>query len=129
MAKFITQSLLITLCFFLSGLAFAETPAPPIQYKITIVSPQPEETFQNSTQTLPITVQVTPALKKGDLIVILVDGLEVADPSPSTSVEVPWLPRGSHTVQAKVIQKNGKGAVSDLVTFFQQRTSQKLPQR
>lgn len=114
---------IVCLWGFISPLQAEDKP----KYSIQIVSPQPGETFQNSTQELPVTVQVSPPLKADDTIVILVDGQQVTEPSKETTISTPWLPRGEHTVQAKVIQKEGPGAESQAVTFFQQRSSSQLP--
>lgn len=102
------------------------TPLPA--YRVEIVSPEDEETFQNEAQTLTVTLNVTPALRKEDKIVLVVDGEEM-EPTQQTVITVPWLPRGSHTLQAKVISKKGKGAESDVITIYQQRTSQILNNR
>ncbi len=105
--------------------------AKPIpQYTIQITSPKPNETFQNSAQSITITVAVSPALEPEDTVVALVDGNVVGDPIHATDIALPWLPRGSHTLQVKIIQPKGRGAVTDVITIFQQRISKLLsPQR
>jgi hypothetical protein len=101
-------------------------PSSPTAYYIRIVSPEPEETFQNSIQNLRVTLQVTPDLESQDNIQMYVDGQPVGAPQHALSIELPWLPRGSHRLQAKVIQQNGPGAETDTITIFQQRTSVNL---
>lgn len=123
------------LLLFCPMLAWAEEPQnsvtipppPPPQYTIKIVSPAPEETYQNDAQSITVTVAITPDLEPEDTVVLLVDGAEVTEPQHSTSINLPWLERGSHTVQAKIIQPKGNGALSDVVTFYQQRVSLLLP--
>jgi hypothetical protein len=118
-------------CLLFSGNLVAEAPtsslftipSAPTVYYIRIVSPESEEKFQNSTQNLTVIVQVTPILEAQDKIQMYVDGLPAGDPQQGLSIELPWLPRGSHTLQAKIIQANGPGAESDVITIFQQRTS------
>ncbi|HXH54992.1 MAG TPA: hypothetical protein VNK03_04535 [Gammaproteobacteria bacterium] len=104
-------------------------PKPIPQYTIKITSPKPDETFQNSAQSITITVAVTPELKPEDKVVAFVDGNAVDEPIHSTSIALPWLERGSHTLQAKIIQPKGRGAATDVITIFQQRTSKLLPRR
>jgi hypothetical protein len=99
------------------------------QYTIKITSPKPDETFQNSAQSITITVAITPELETDDKVVVFVDGNAVGDPIHSTSITLPWLERGSHTLQAKIIQPKGRGAATDVITIFQQRTSKLLPRR
>ena len=104
-------------------------PKPIPQYAIKITSPKPDETFQNSSQSITITVVITPELEPEDKVVAFVDGNAVGEPIHSTSISLPWLERGSHTLQAKIIQPKGRGATTDIVTIFQQRTSKLLPRR
>lgn len=131
MSKFLQYTALVTLAFS-SGTLLAEDesieqPKPIPNYTIKITSPEPEETFQNSAQNITVAVEVTPALEKEDSVVVLVDGEQSGDPQQDTAITLPWLERGSHTLQAKVIQPNGPGATSDIITFYQQRTSVLLP--
>lgn len=114
---------LMLLLLTYAGLGFADKAKEPVHYTIKIVSPTSGETFQNSNQESQVSVAVTPALLEGDQLVISADGDVVGGPTNATTVTIPWLPRGSHTLQAKVIQKDGPGAESEPVTFFQQRTS------
>ncbi|HEV2523860.1 MAG TPA: hypothetical protein VGU44_01850 [Gammaproteobacteria bacterium] len=124
----ISFSLLVVFGLFYNvALADDKTPKPIPQYVIKITSPQPEETFQNSAQSITITVVVTPELDPEDKVVALVDGIAVGEPIHSTDIALPWLARGSHTLQVKVIQPKGRGAATDVITIFQQRTSKLLP--
>jgi len=104
-------------------------PKPIPQYTIKITSPQPEETFQNEAQSITVTVAITPELEPDDKVVIYVDGNPAGEPIHSTSISIPWLERGEHTLQAKIIQPKGRGATTDTITIFQQRTSKLLPHR
>lgn len=57
------------------------------------------------------------------MIVLYIDGMQFGDPSESTTINTHRLDRGMHTLQAKIIQKNGPGAESQIVTIFQHRSS------
>ena len=72
---------------------------------------------------------VTPALEPEDKVIALLDGHPVGEPIDSIHLALPWLARGSHTLQAKIVQPKGPGAVSSVITIFQQRTSKLLPTR
>lgn len=115
------------LCLFVAPLHAADE--PPAKYTIKITSPSDSETFQNDVQSLPVSVSVEPALKPDDDITVMVDGQQAVEPTQDTTINLPWMPRGSHTLQAKVIQKDGPGAESELITIFQQRTNLNSPTR
>jgi hypothetical protein len=78
-------------------------------------------------QDFSVSLSIQPDLDKEDSVVILVDGNQVGDPVNVASITVPRLERGSHTLQAKIIQPKGNGASSDTITIYQQRSSAKLP--
>ncbi len=101
----------------------AKKPEPIPHYTIEITSPTNEQTFQSNTISIPVSVMVTPELKKGDQVVLFIDGMQFSEPGDSTTFNTHRLDRGQHTLQAKVIQKNGPGAESPLVTIFQHRSS------
>lgn len=113
--------------FYKVALADDKTPKPIPQYAIKIISPTPDETFQNSAQSITVTVSVSPELEPEDTVAALVDGNAVGEPIHSTDIALPWLARGSHTLQVKIIQPKGRGASTDVITIFQQRTSKLLP--
>lgn len=97
-------------------------PAPIVHYTIQITDPTSEQTFQSVTDSIPVTVIVSPDLKPDDQIILIVDGV-AGEPTNTTSINLPRLNRGSHTIQAKIIQKNGPGAESQIITIYQQRAS------
>jgi hypothetical protein len=103
------------------------TPKPIPQYSITITSPKPDETFQNEAESLTVTVKIIPTLEPEDKVIVYVDGSPVGVPIHATNIALPWLERGSHTLQAKIIQPKGRGATTDTITIFQQRVSKLLP--
>jgi hypothetical protein len=117
-------SLLISLLVLCNPAQAEEVPeankVPPPQYSIQITDPMANQTLQNTTPDLPVTVSVTPVLVEGDMVQIYLDGQPVGNPSSSTTITIPKVLRGSHTIQAKVIQPKGKGAASDVITIDQQ---------
>lgn len=106
------------------------TVSKPIpQYSIKIISPQPDQTFQNAAQSITLIVAITPELADEDKVIAFVDGNAVGEPIHATDINLPWLERGSHTLQAKIIQPKGRGAETNIITIFQQRASKLLPKR
>jgi hypothetical protein len=97
------------------------------QYTISITKPQSDETLQNDTQELTVDVSITPELEKEDTVAIYVDGIQNGEAINNTSITIPPLERGSHTLQAKITQPKGKGAESNVITIFQHRHSKLLP--
>jgi len=102
-----------------------EKPIP--NYTIEITSPAPEQTFQNEADPTTVTLSIKPELEQDDTVEVLLDGSAVGEPSHSSSVTLPRLERGSHTLQAKIIQPKGKGAISDTITIYQQHPSKLMP--
>jgi len=134
MKKVIQPIILIALsCFFAANTQAATPEAPPAvakpapSYTIQITSPKANDVLQNDTQELHVSVSISPNLESEDKVEILVDGHQSGTPVQGTSIQVPALERGSHTLQAKIIQPKGKGATSDSITVTQQRASKLSP--
>ncbi len=135
MKKIHVGLLLLSLCFPIQSTFAEETNIVHTdvvkktipEYTIQIATPTSEQTFQNEAQSIAVTVNVVPKLEDGDSIILYVDGKECGEPTATTTLTTPWLERGSHTLQAKIIQPKGKGAESELITIYQQRTSKLLP--
>lgn len=121
MKKLIISFLCSTACYCFLPVVFAENPAA--SYSIEITNPTSEETFQNDTQSITVAVSITPALAPEDKVAVYVDGTATAEPIHATNIEIPYLERGPHTIQAKIIQKAGNGAESSTITIYQQRSS------
>lgn len=129
--------LILTLCGSTLGfapIAFSETPTAPLtmpaqeaqkipEYTIVITHPSDQQTITTSGDTVDVSVTVTPDLKEKDTVTIHVDGTQALEPIHATTLSVPRLDPGAHTLQAKVIQPDGKGAESPTITIFQQRIS------
>lgn len=81
--------------------------------RFVITSPKDQDTFQNATE-VPVTVDMTPALQKGDKIQYFLDGIAVSEQITSTSFSIPKLigikdilERGTHTLTASIFDANG----------------------
>jgi hypothetical protein len=98
------------------------TDTPSETTSIQITSPKPEQTFQND-EVINVNVTISPQLNPDDKVSILVDGEPIGEPVHATSMSLPLLDRGEHTLQAKVIVNEEEIAVSNLITIYQQRHS------
>ena len=90
---------------------------------LSIKSPTTEATFRNQAALSIVVVgQIEPPLKRGDQLLLLLDGQVHAEPGRSTSFTLPALPRGAHTLQLAV-QSADKDRViqSDVITIYVQR--------
>jgi len=101
---------------------------PPPRYQaVTISSPQNDQSIRANAGNVSVSMSVTPGLRRGDRLVLLMDGKQVASGS-STSVSMKNVDRGTHTLRARVIGRDGKTlASSDPVTFHLQRHSIQHP--
>ena len=83
---------------------------PVERYKsLTIVSPEHDTSVRQNAGNVSIKVAIEPYLfnERGDLLVIYMDGLEVARGRES-SVQLIEVDRGTHTIRAEIIGANGK---------------------
>lgn len=117
MRQIISLFFLVIISTF-SPIVLSEEAAQPANYSIRITDPPNEQTFRNQQQ-VTVALDIIPGLQDGDAVVVLVDGKAVGEPVAATSITLPVLNRGSHTIQAKIIQPKGKGAVSQTITIFQ----------
>jgi hypothetical protein len=84
----------------------------------TITSPAPGETFQNQRE-IPLDIQVSPSIQKGDSIIIFLDGTQAGEPATGAHFTLHQVNRGTHQVMAKLI--NNQQAIlksSQPVTFY-----------
>lgn len=93
------------------------------EYTVVISNPIDQQTITTAADTVDVSVTVTPDLAEKDTVTIHVDGTQVLEPIHATTLTIPRLDPGTHTLQAKVIQADGNGAESATITVFQQRIS------
>jgi hypothetical protein len=97
--------------------------------RFDLVSPLPDDTIWDNQGAVDVAFDIRPSLRAGDSVRVLVDG------APSVVVQGPvarlqGLPRGTHTLQAELL--DGAGRViksSSSVTFHLQQHSVNLPAR
>jgi len=103
-----------------------QQPTPPqtIYQSLSITSPKNQETIWSNQGIIPVSVDLQPALAKGDTLIITVDGKNVLESTSSTTLQLKSIDRGTHSIQAKVIDKNGKTAKTSLaVTVYLHKAS------
>ena len=101
--------------------------APPRYSSVAISSPGNDESIRQNSGDVTVQISVSPGLKSGDVISLLMDGKEVAS-GPASSVTLKNVDRGSHTLQARVLGSDGSTwASSESVTFHLLRHSVLTP--
>ncbi len=94
-----------------------------------ITSPENDTSFWDTAGNVNVDLSLTPTLRAGDKIDLLLDGHSVGG-GRSTAITLSEMDRGTHNLQAVVKSSAGKViARSNTVTFTVQRGSQLSPQR
>lgn len=106
---------------------FTPTPEKPEEiatnYTVSITTPKNEQTFNVDITSVPVILNVSPALNDNDEIQIYLNG-SLHTTTSQTSLTLDDLYRGAYTLQAKIVSKdNPKKAIaqSSVITFYQQR--------
>lgn len=101
---------------------------PPPRYKeIAITSPQDDEAVRANSGDITIQISINPSLRVGDKLVLFMDGKEVAS-GRATSISLENVNRGTHTLSARVVGRDGKTLVSsESVKFHLLRHSVQHP--
>jgi len=108
-----------------------DTETPTAYTRLAIVSPSADETLWNLGGELTVTVDVAPALQNGHVLRLYYDGEPViTGASSGTRLTVTDVYRGSHTVQAEIVDARNMPVMRSLqVQFFVQQTSIQSPNR
>jgi hypothetical protein len=101
--------------------------AANFQYSCSL-TPRADETFQNP-ESVMIAVQLTPALRPGDLVKFSVDGTPVPNEENATSRVLEYPDRGSHTASVQVADRSGKTVCSTSTKFHVPRAGVNAPGR
>lgn len=101
-------------------------PQPGISYQISIASPQPGATVRENTGKVKVKLRVKPPLEVASKYVpqLLLDGQPVAKTSAGLHYTLANVDRGTHTLQARLLDPSGTPvAHSETVTFYMRRIS------
>jgi hypothetical protein len=119
---------LLVLLFAVALAAGAASPAAA-QGNIAIVEPEAESTVHSNEGKVTVRVGVPRGIAPGNQVVILLDGRAVAR-GAATSFELDGVERGTHTLQAQVVDGSGNTLVaSPPVTFHMWQASRQFPSR
>ncbi len=101
-------------------------PATAKRYKtFTFTTPKSDQSFRDSGGTIPIELKLEPALRGGHRIKLFLDGA-VKGEGRSASATLSNVDRGSHSLDAAVVDENGKEiARAGSVTFHLHRAGKK----
>lgn len=109
-------------------------PAPPAApegppYELfAITAPAPDETFLANDGRVTVSLTVSPLLQPGHAVVILLDGAPAAGPDVAASVTLSGVERGTHAVQAAIVDDRSQVVQSSVpVTFHVRQTVVKNP--
>ncbi len=94
----------------------------PVRYRLEWLQPQQEQTFRNTGGQIQADLKIEPGLPRGTRVELWLDGKKKAEwkGAPVTLSEV-W--RGQHSLEARVIDANGKTLARSSVTFFMHQAS------
>ncbi|HLS98073.1 MAG: DUF4124 domain-containing protein [Porticoccaceae bacterium] len=82
-------------------------PDPGDYQRLEIVEPRNGASIPPGQLDLVIQVAISPELQPGHRIAVLMDGKRVAPPAAATSIRLDTLERGSHRIEARVIDDAG----------------------
>lgn len=95
--------------------------------QFAIVSPSAEATVRDNAGNVHVGLRLSPGLQGGDRIRIYLDGVAWGAPFHSTSMTLTNVPRGSHRLQAAIVDETGAEiARTGEVAFHLQRVSRLL---
>jgi hypothetical protein len=84
----------------------------------TIVQPGNDETIRNEEGTVPVGISLSPDLAEGHVIHLYVDGTKLDAEIKQTQLTLQQLSRGTHSLQAKIVNSEGVSLKeTDSITF------------
>ena len=87
--------------------------------QLEILSPHNEETIWNNSGEVSITLRISPNITPPDILQLLIDGKVMGSSKESTAFVLGGLDRGTHLVQAQIINQHKKIVkVSPVVVFY-----------
>jgi hypothetical protein len=86
-----------------------------------VLEPEQNQTLRNDEREVRIGMLLQPALQEGHRINLSVDGILLKDHNISTQLILSDVPRGSHSLQATIIDEEGQPLISTPVVNFHMR--------
>ena len=99
--------------------------------KLDLWKPSNDEVFTNTANTVPVRLRLEPDLQAGHSVWLYLDGKRVdGQPTNAVSFDLTEVPRGTHTVNAVVVDVSGVPLIkSQSVTFHLRQVSTLAPNR
>jgi hypothetical protein len=92
--------------------AAAKEPGGPVYGRFEILSPTADEGVRANDGNVTVSLALDPPLLPGHRVVVLVDGRPVGSPDASLQVALTNLDRGTHRVEASVVNAGGQALAS-----------------
>ena len=95
---------------------------------IEVVAPEEDESIRSNEGEVNIAVVLRPKLASGHNLRVYLDGTPAAEELPTTQITLQNVDRGTHTLEAAVVDENGAELMrSDSVTFHLLRAAVGAP--
>ncbi len=106
-----------------TGTTDQQQPADAVEYTaMTITSPADDEAIRSNPGTVDVAIELEPALFKGHKVRIYLDGSAASGELDATNVTLQNVDRGTHTLQAAVVDAGGRELIrSAAITFHMLR--------
>ncbi|MCU7929733.1 MAG: DUF4124 domain-containing protein [Candidatus Thiodiazotropha sp. (ex Codakia rugifera)] len=89
--------------------------------RFEIVQPVGDETIRNADGSVPVGLSISPALATGHVIHLFVDGTKLDSDITQTQLILQELNRGTHTLQAKIVNDQGESLKDSNSVIFHLR--------
>ncbi len=100
-----------------NGQSSAQDAAAEVYQSISISQPADDSPVRENSGNLEVNIDLTPALKPGHHIILLMDGEPVAE-GRATTLRLQNVDRGTHTLQAQVVDDSGNVIITSPSTTF-----------
>jgi hypothetical protein len=101
----------------------------PAYERVALAQPELGATVRDNTGDVPVAVELTPALRYGDTLTILLDGRTIFDKVTTPQLVLGNVDRGTHQIVVKVMDATGhEVAATPAVTFHLHRAIAPKPQ-
>lgn len=98
--------------------------------KILIVSPEDQRNYINEVEPIVVQVALSPSLRSGDQLQLLLNGAPKGSPTTSTQFTLEALERGEYSASVKILNKDDQEVGSSpAIQFFVKRHSVNMPTR
>ena len=83
-----------------------------------IVQPQPDATVRSNDGKVPVSIALEPALQQGHSVKLFLDGQPISGTFDALAIELAGVERGSHSLQASVVNPSGQRMIESSPVRF-----------